>query len=409
MKTFIDWLNDYFAVRMKKVTNNVWIQSVQNAILMSLPMILVSSLISLISILGKFTTMPDLSPISNFSFGIFGICIAFLLPYYILEKRKMNNQKLIAGLASIGVFLMLINLNFTDEGVVFDFSKLGAGGMPVALLAGSLTAAMFMFFKKYAIIKDDSLVPEFIANWFNSMLPITVILLISWISIYVFNLDVFALILSLFSPLKSIAQTLPGFVLFCFIPVFLYTIGISSWVVAPITWTVALGAIAENTAAFAAGQAVTNITTFEVIFSGWLTIGGQGATLILNIFMLFSLSKRLKAIGKATIVPSIFNINEPLVFGAPIAWNPLLMIPMWINAIVPPIIVYLTLKAGWVTIPYKVFGIYNMPFPISTYLVNQDPRGLVLFAVVVAVVALTWYPFFKAYEKQLLAEEAKEA
>lgn len=317
----------------------------------------------------------------------------------------MNNQKLIAGLASVGAFLMLINLDFTDQGVLFDFSKLGAGGMPVSLIAGSLTVAAFMLFKKLAIIKDDSSIPEFIANWFNSMLPITLLLLISWGAVHMLHLDVFAIILRIFDPLKSIAQTMPGFILIYFIPIFLYSLGISSWVVAPITWTVCLGAIAENSTAFAAGQAVTNITTFEVIYSGWLTIGGQGATLILNIFMLFSLSKRVKAIGRATIVPSIFNINEPLVFGTPISWNPLLMIPMWINGIIPPIIVYLTLKAGWVTIPHEVFGIYNMPFPISTYLVNQDPRGLILFAVVVVVVALTWYPFFKAYEKQVLSEE----
>lgn len=303
-------------------------------------------MISMVSLLNNFISMPDLSPIGSFSFGIFGICVAFLMPYYYLEKKKMNNQKLIAGLASVGVFLLLINMEFTDDGVLFDFSKLGAGGMPVSLLAGSLTVIMFMRFKKLTIIKEDSPIPEFIANWFNSMVPITVMLLISWIAVYILHLDVFAIILQIFDPLKSIAQTLDGFVLVCFIPIFLYSLGISSWVVAPITWTICLGAIAENSVAFAAGEAVNNITTFEVIYCGWLTIGGQGATLILNIFMLFSLSKRIRAIGRATIVPSVFNINEPLVFGAPISWNPLLMIPMWLNGIIPSAIVYLTLKAG---------------------------------------------------------------
>lgn len=102
---------------------------------------------------------------------------------------------------------------------------------------------------------------------------------------------------------------MPGFVLVCFLPVLLYSFGISSWIITPITFTICLGAIAANAEAVAAGLPATNITTFEVIYCGWVFIGGQGGTLPLVLMMAKSKSERLKAVGKATLIPSIFNIN----------------------------------------------------------------------------------------------------
>ena len=115
-----------------------------------------------------------------------------------------------------------------------------------------------------------------------------------------------------------------------------------------------------------------------------------------------SKSQRLKAVGKATLVPSIFNINEPVIFGTPIAWNFTLIIPFLLNSLIIPIIVYLVLSAGWVSIPDTLFSIYQMPLPIATWLVCPEVQGLILFAVVVVINSLIWFPFFKAYEHQCL-------
>ena len=121
-----------------------------------------------------------------------------------------------------------------------------------------------------------------------------------------------------------------------------------------------------------------------------------------------SKSQRLKAVGKATLVPSIFNINEPVIFGTPIAWNFTLIIPFLLNSLIIPIIVYLVLSAGWVSIPDTLFSIYQMPLPIATWLVCPEVQGLILFAVVVVINSLIWFPFFKAYEHQCLEEEAQQ-
>src|SRR5699024_10499291 len=191
--------------------------------------------------------------------------------------------------------------------------------------------------------KEDTSIPEIVTTWFDSMLPISLILFIGYILVYLLKFDFFQLIVTLFQPITSFSQTLPGFILICFIPLLLYSFAISCWVITPVTFTICLGAIAENAAAVAAGQLPTNITTFEVIYCGWVFIGGQGGTLPLNLMMLGAKSQKLKAISRATILPSLFNINEPFVFGTPIAWNPTLMIPMWLNSLTVPTLVYLTL------------------------------------------------------------------
>ncbi len=133
----------------------------------------------------------------------------------------------------------------------------------------------------------------------------------------------------------------------------------------------------------------------------WVWIGGMGTTLTLVVLMLFTAkSKRLKAMGKVTIIPSIFNINEPVVFGAPIAFNPILMIPMWLSGLIIPSITYIFLNTGMVIIPSKVMQLWYLPVGISTYLVNFDFRGLILLCANLLASLIIWYPFFKVYDIQ---------
>ncbi len=87
-------------------------------------------------------------------------------------------------------------------------------------------------------------------------------------------------------------------------------------------------AISENITAVANGMAAMNITTSEIVFTAALiTMGGVGATLPLNVLMLRSKSSKMKTIGRICIAPSLFNINEPLMFSVPVVFNPLLMLP----------------------------------------------------------------------------------
>lgn len=204
--------------------------------------------------------------------------------------------------------------------------------------------------------------------------------------------------MSIFKPLTNFAQTFPGMLLLYLIPTIFYSLGISAWVFAPILTPIALSAITANAEAGA-----SNIFIDEVVFA-LIALGGRGGTLPLSFLMLKAKSRKLKILGKTCIGPSILNINEPLVFGA-IAWNPILMIPMWIIAIVSVSIVYFSLKIGIVPIPNEVYSLWYTPAFLQGFLVSALP-GIILTAVIFVIAALIWYPFFKLYDNKCLEQEA---
>lgn len=172
----------------------------------------------------------------------------------------------------------------------------------------------------------------------------------------------------------------------------------------PVTSAIALPAIAENQANFEAGKAVTSIFTNEA--GALFLIGGGGATLALVIMLAFmARSQRLKMIGKASLIPAIFNINEPVVFGAPIAFNPILMVPMWINGLVGPILVWLVMKIGLVPIPYKPFQLWYLPTIAQGWIVTESIRGVLLVVILFVISWLIYYPFFKIYDKQAVKQD----
>lgn len=410
MNKFIDFLSEKFTPVVNNMTKNIWVQSVQSTIMKVLPMVFVGSLVTIVSVLKNYISfLPDLSPINQYTFGLLGLFIAFLLPMEIMRNKKFESMSVVAGLAGAGLMLMMIRPEITNEGAIFNFNRFGGEGMLVSLVAGLFSGLIMSLFGSFSFFGEDSDLPDFVSKWFDNMLPITVIMFVGWGLIYGLNFDMFEIIVRVFKPVSDIAQTLPGFVLLNFLVVFIYSLGISGWVLSPITYSIQLGAIAANAAAVASGGVATNIYVYEVIQTGWITLGGLGATLPLVIMMCLSRVGRIKAIGRACIVPSIMNINEPVIFGAPVAWNPFLMLPMWIGTIVISITTYLSMSMGFVTIPSKVFNLWYVPFGISTFMVNQDVRGLIVLAINIVLLFMIWYPFFKAYEKEELKLESQEA
>lgn len=408
MKKLMNWMTNSFAPKVNQIGQNHWVVTLQSSIMTLLPLILVSSIITMIGILNDFfPNMIDLSPISSFSFGIISISISFLIPYFLMEKKGYDSKKIISGATAIGFFLMMIDPKFIEGGIIqFQFARLGAAGMFVGILAGFFVAIVMNIFNKFSLFKESTSLPDFVIVWFESLVPITIVLLTGWLLVFQLHFDMFNIITIALSPLSKLGQSYWGLLAFVFLNSFIYTFGISGWILDPIFLPIQLAGIQANADLVAAGKEAVNIHTGEVIYSGWISIGGNSATMTLVIMMIFlARSKSLKAIGKAVIIPSIFNINEPVFYGAPVVFNPLLMIPCWINSIVLTTITYFTLHFGLVTIPSKVFQMWYLPFPISTFLVSHDIRGLILFAINFIISGLIFYPFFKLYDKQQFESE----
>lgn len=401
MNNFMAVFKEKVAPKMDKVSRNIWISILKDSILQTLPFILVSSLITCLSLFSNiFKWWPNLWGISNFTFGIVSIFVAFLIPFNMMERKKLAKQRIIAGFSSLGLFLLLTHPIMEKGNAIFQFSFFGAGGMFVAIICGIFSSLIMGFFGTFSFFKKDTAIPDFVTAWFDSMLPIGIVVGSGWLLVDVLKINVYQLIINFFSPLSGIIETLPGFVLVMFIYCLIYSMGISTWVLTPVTAPVYLAAIQANQT-----NGASNIVTGETIYSTYLWIGGVGCTLPLVLMMLnLAKSKRLKIMGKAFLVPSLFNINEPVVFGT-IVWNPFLMIPMWIQGVVLPIIIWIALKTGLGQVPTKVFQMWYIPFPINTWINGGTIGSMILVIVIFVVSSVIWYPFFKAYDKQLLISE----
>lgn len=407
MDKMIRWLEKDFSPRMNKINHNVWVVTLKDSIMQLLPFILLGSVFCLLTIPGdvfKIANYPNFWTLFGWTMGVLSLLISFLIPFNLMEKKRLRKQRFIAGCTGLITFLIIITPQIiADKTVGFSHASLGAGGMFVAIVAGVFTGWVMGLFGSFSFFKEDSVIPDFVRAWFDSMLPIGVVIVAAWLVVDIVGFDLYNTILGIFMPLANVIETPWGFVLISFITSFIYTMGISSWVLTPVTKPVFLAAITANATAGA-----NYLVTSETIFSAYLWIGGIGATLPLVFMMAFSKNAKLKALGRASITPGIFNINEPIVFGA-IAWNPIMMLPMWIISIVLPIIIWVGTKTiHFAPIPKIVFDLWYVPFPISTWITTGTITGIILMLICLAAATFIWYPFFKVYEKQEMANEFKE-
>lgn len=402
MNKIIKWLNTSFAPKLMKMNSNIWIQTIKESVLQTIPFIFLGSLFCCLAILNNyFPSLPSFWTPFGWTMGMVSLFISFLIPFNYMEKKRIRKQRILAALCGVILFLIVISPKVIEDGIPgFGHSAMGAGGMFIAIVTGVFVSLVMELFSKISFFKEDSVIPDFVRVWFDSMLPIAVIVVTGWVVVDILQFDMYNLIVMIFMPLSSILQSPFGLIAFCFFECFIYSMGISTWVLTPIVTPVMLAAIAANVDGTGA-----YMVTDTAIFSTYLWIGGIGSTLSLSVMMAFSKSKKLKALGKACVIPGIFNINEPIVFGA-IAWNPILMIPMWIQGIVLPAIMWTFTKIiPFAPVPMVQFEMWYTPFPISTWIVTRSVSAVILLVVIGAVGAMIWYPFFKAYEQQELENE----
>ena len=406
MQPFIHWLETSFSPRMAKVNNNVWVVSIKDSIMQVLPFILVGSVFAMLAILNDyFPSLPSFWTPYGWTMGMLSLLVSFLIPFNLMEKRNFRKQRLIAGGSGTILLLIIITPQVVKDGEPgFGHAALGAGGMFVAILAGVVSGLIMSLFGGFSLFKEESVIPEFVRAWFDAMIPVGLVVTLGWVVVDLLGLDVYNAVLAVFRPLAGIIESPWGFPLMCLTYCFLYSMGISSWVLTPVTTPVLLAAIQANMAGTA-----ENLVTSTTLFSTYLWFGGIGNTMALVLMMAASKSTRLKALGRACLPPAIVNINEPVVFGA-IAWNPVLMVPMWLQGLIPPILVWLLTKTiRFAPIPMNQFELWYTPYPLATWITTRSLSAIVLMLLVFAVSAVIWYPFFKVYEHQSLLKEARDS
>ncbi len=353
----------------------------------------------------------------NMTMGILSVFVAFMIAYN--YAKSLNMKPMQNGIVALICFLIIAAPATTvtlADGVttmtVLSNSYLGATGLFVAIIIGLLTVRLTHFCeKKNIVIKMPDVVPAFLSESFSAMLPLLFNIII-WYGIGTvlsvltkgqMNLPLLiTYILSL--PLKAL-NTVPGILIAILFACILWTFGIHGTMVVFIAlMAISIQNISANAAAVAAGGQPQFYPS--LLFGAVACAGGTGNTLGLVLLGLKSAkSKQLKAVSKAAIVPGIFNINEPVTFGYPIMYNPIMAIPYILTPIIIMLILWLGYSIGFFK-PAYVLIMSLLPLFMGEFLGSMAWQNLFIPIVGIVVGLIVYYPFFKIYDKQLAEKEA---
>lgn len=345
--------------------------------------------------------------------NLLGVYFAFTIGYFYAKIK--GSDEMVAGVLSLASFLILIPQQIIGQDgnpiSAFETSYLGSNGIFVAMITAITISALYTFLhKKGLVIKLPDSVPDMVTKSlspvFIAMIIFVLVLLVrigfantSFETIFAFINTIVAM------PLMNLGSSPVALLIFFTVANILWWCGIHPASLSGVYMPVVGGAIAGNIAAFQQGEPLPFLI-FMVLFFTYVGVGGNGNTLGLAINMaLFAKSERYKALGRVGIVPNIFNINEPLVFGIPIIFNPFFFVPMALSSIVTGLVGLLFIKLG----AYSSFNpLVQLPWttpPAITAMVTAGILAAVGVCCAIFASVLLYYPFFKMADKQALMDE----
>ncbi len=356
----------------------------------------------------------------RYTVGILALYATFGIASSLAKSYRLDS--LTAGILALMSFLIvaapptriLEDVGEITAGRYINIANLGSGSLFGAIVTAIISVEIYRFFieKKITIRMPDGVPPE-VTNSFVALIPGAVILIFFWIIRHMLGFDLNGFLSQLLMPLKGVlaGNSLFGGLLTVFLICFFWVLGIHGpAIMGPVIrpfWDIS---IAENIDAFNAGtsaHAMPNIFT-EQFLQWFVWIGGAGTTLALVVLFMFSKSKYLKSLGRLSILPGLFNINEPMIFGAPVVMNPVLGIPFILAPLVTTTLSYVLTVSG--VVPMMVARLpFAMPAPIAVWMSTNwsVAAGLLVIGNFLITLAI-YYPFFKVFEKQQLAREAEE-
>ncbi|SFC93843.1 PTS sugar transporter subunit IIC [Clostridium uliginosum] len=356
------------------------------------------------------------------TFDFMSIYIAGAIAYNL--SKRYNIDAFTVALLSIASFVLLIPFDAKIEidGVSHVVPKVlqigawvGAKGLIVAIIVGIVVTEIFnLFIKKDIRIKMPPSVPEAVSKAFSALIPGFVIITLMLIVRFIFAATSYGSLLEMIYSLVAMpAQAFIGNNVFG-------AIGLS--VASTLFWFLGINATStlngvirpfwmqlqeQNMTAIQAGLTPPNILTEQ--FYDLIYMGGIGATLAVCIFLtLRSKSKQYKEIGKISVIPGMFNINEPVMFGLPIVLNPFAFIPLLVAPVVLIIINYYVMYFGIVPKPNGIYLPWTTPPIIQGYLITGSIKGALLQLFDMFVVMGIWFPFIKLMDKKQYELELQE-
>ena len=358
-----------------------------------------------------------LSQATSATYDIFGVMTAATFAFYLAREYKMNElQNMILAIVAYIVVTPKNTILKSGEVVtgVLPFAWLGTKGVITALLIGAISVEINRFcIKKHLVIKMPESVPDAVSQSFSSLIP-GLLIVIACLAINgvcsIFGFSFHEMIYKLIqTPLQGITGTAGSMIILAALNGLFWWFGIHPTVINSLLYPLLNANAIENYELFKAGKLTVNTGHIGVtpMLDQFATMGGAGCTIGLIIAMfLVAKSERLKATEKLSAVPCLFNINEPIIFGVPIVFNPQMLIPIILAPMVGVILPIIAIKTGFMPMFTGVTIPWATPPVISGFLLCGW-QGAIVQLVAIALITLIYYPFVVALDKQYLAEEKK--
>lgn len=324
--------------------------------------------------------------------------------------RQFNLDPVMTGLLAFMAFL-LIAAPFDDGKISTQY--LSGQGIFTALITAIYSTRVYAALKQHNItIRLPKEVPTGVARSFEILIPVLVIIA----TLHPLNLFIESqtgmiipeAIMHLLAPLVSASDSLPAMLLSVLLCQIFWFSGIhGSLIVTGIMSPFWMTNLAANQAALAVGATLPHIY-LQGFWDHYLLIGGVGSTLPLAFLLLRSKVTHLRTIGKLGVVPSFFNINEPILFGAPIIMNPIMFIPFICVPMINAVLAYSATKLGWLAQVVSLTP-WTTPAPIgASWAANWAFSPIVMCLICMMVSALIYLPFLRAYERSLVKTEGEK-
>lgn len=405
----------------EKLSRNIYLRAIRDGFIAGMPVILFSSIFILIAFVPNSwgfkwsdEVVAFLMKPYSYSMGILALLVAGTTAKSLTDSvnrsmEKTNQINYMSTLLAAIVGLLMLAADPIENGLATGF--LGTKGLLSAFLAAFVTVAIYkVCVKNNVTIRMPDEVPPNISQVFKDVIPFT----LSVVSLYALDLlarhfvgsSVAESIGKFFAPLFSAADGYLGITIIFGAFAFFWFVGIHG----PSIVEPAIAAITYANAEVNLNLLQQGMHADKILTSGTqmfiVTMGGTGATLVVPfMFMWLTKSKRNRAIGRASVVPTFFGVNEPILFGAPLVLNPIFFIPF----IFAPIANVWIFKFFIETLGMNSFTSnlpWTTPAPLGLVLgTNFQVLSFILAALLIVVDVVIYYPFLKVYDEQILEEE----
>lgn len=415
MKKFESFMEKYLTPIANKMDNQVHLSAVKKAMVAMTPLLLIGSFClipeAIPNIIGENNPvsqwiLANLDTIYipyNVGMALMSIYVSAIIAYHLANSYKID----VPGSISMAViaFLMMA-VDYTEDGGIMT-TYLGPKGLFAAMFASLIAVELYRWCKKRKFtIKMPESVPDFVSRSFE-MIPVSVITIGFFLIVRVVCVNGLhtlppMIFTNLFAPLVGSMDNPLSFTFLQTLSCLLFFFGIHPSVLSPITSPISTQFLAENVAAFKAHEVIPHFYTGGSI-SAFANFTGTGVTFGLVFWCLLSKSKAQKQVGRVALIPALFGINEPILFGAPIVLNPIFFIPYVLCGGIIGTIPHWMMAAGLVAKP-----LYTPPYVgvfLEGFLTNLDYMSIVANLIQLVLSIAIYYPFFKIYEKRELENE----